>query len=398
MRRAVALSLLLAATPVCAQWEFTKAAEVAAAQTGVFPHLDSAGRRSLAVGDEGVAVVWEDNRSGSPQVYVATRSGDAGFTKPRRLSTGGEAFEPAVAAMGGGRFIVVWEQDGEVWACLAGTGGSAAPRRLSDGPARQATVAANGSGRVYAAWSGQRGSHRGIVLARVKTEGQKIGDVERVPITDALEGDQLYPALAAPGDSLVLAWEDRRAGHTRLYVAGSKAGLDLEPARPLNELRSSSNPRYGRGTGVTRVALAEGGGERVAAVWMDKRAFRGGYDIYAAVSEDAGSGFGDNELVQDMFGENTPQWHPTVAVGPGGRVAVAWDDPRDGTPDVWFSWRTGDGEWSDDVPVTPAYGPGAQRSPSVAFGGDGTVHFAWVERVEGQPQRLLYATARRVQE
>lgn len=398
MRRALPVLLLLAAGPAGAEWEFSPAQEVSGPLVNVFPHLESAGRRSIAVGDGGVAVVWEDNRSGSPQVYLAIGEGEKGFSEPRRLSGGSEAFEPAVTAVSGGRFVVVWEQDGAVWGTVAGTGAIGPARRLSGGTAGQPTVAARSEEEVVAAWSAERGSHSGIVLARIGLDGLGVVGVEAMPVGKPPEGDQLYPALAVAGDALVLAWEDRRAGHTRLYVTRSREGWDLEPVRLLNELPPGSNPQFGRGTGVTRVALASGRNDRVAAAWMDKRAFRGGYDIYAGISDDGGADFGRNELVQDMFGENTPQWHPTVAVGAKGQVAVAWDDPRDGTPDVWLSRRTGPGEWSDDAAVTPAYGPGAQSSPSIAFGPDGTLHLAWVERQENQPPRLLYATGQWLEE
>lgn len=394
MKWVVPVILLAVAGPVGAQWEFSRPQEVSGALVGVFPHLESAGRRNVAVGDGGVAVVWEDDRSGAPQVYLAVGDGQGRFSEPRQLSIGDEAFEPAVAPIPGGRFIITWEQDGIVWGAVAGSEIEGPARRLSGGAAGHATVVAGSKSEAVVAWSARRGAHRGIILARLELDELLIDSIEERPVGERPEADQLYPALALAGDSLVLAWEDRRAGHTRLYVTRSARGWDLGPLRLLNEVPADSNPRFGRGTGVTRVALATGPEGRVAAAWMDKRDFRGGYDIYAGVSDDAGADFGRNERVQDMFGENTPQWHPTVAVGPKGRVAVAWDDPRDGTPDVWLSWRTGEGQWSDDLAVTPAYGPGAQRSPSIAFGADGRLHFAWVERQENQPPRLLYATGR----
>lgn len=399
MRGMVMLLALIAAAPAWAQWQFSGAREVSPALTNVFPHLESAGRRNIAVDEGQVAVVWEDDRTGAPQVHAAFGGAKGRFSEPVRLSIGKESYEPAIAPAGDGRFVVVWEQDGAVWGRMISKARSGPARRLSGGGAAgQPTLGAGSGGRVYAAWSAARGAHRGIVLARLELEGIEIAGVEELPVGEPPEGDQLYPALAVIGDSLVLAWEDRRAGHTRLYLTRGEKGWDLGPAHPLNEVPEDSNPRFGRGTGVTRVVLGAGPDERVAAAWMDKRAFRGGYDIYSAVSDDAGADFGPNELVQDMFGENTPQWHPAVAVGAGGRVVVAWDDPRDGTPDIWLSSRLGPGQWSDDTAVTPAYGPGAQSSPSITFGADGTLHLVWIERLEDQPRRLLYATGRWLEE
>jgi hypothetical protein len=139
--------------------------------------------------------------------------------------------------------------------------------------------------------------------------------------------------------------------------------------------------------------VLDGRGDRIASAWMDKRDFQGGYDIYAALSADGGQDFGPNELVQDPFGENQPQWHPAIAVGPQGRVVAVWDDPRDGSPDLWLSWRDVDA-WSDDLAVPGAHGPGAQEHPAIAIDAEGRLHLAWVDRSE-EGSRVRYLSARR---
>jgi hypothetical protein len=51
--------------------DFEQPITVTAAAKGVYLHLDSSGRRALAISAEVVAVVWEDNRSGKPAIYMA---------------------------------------------------------------------------------------------------------------------------------------------------------------------------------------------------------------------------------------------------------------------------------------------------------------------------------------
>ena len=77
----------------------------------------------------------------------------------------------------------------------------------------------------------------------------------------------------------------------------------------------------------------------------------------------------------------------------GQQIAVAWDDNRDNTSDIWMSWRTAQG-WSDDLAVPPASGPGDQTDPVLAFDGEGRLHVAWIARpsVNG-PTRIWYAEA-----
>lgn len=41
--------------------------------------------------------------------------------------------------------------------------------------------------------------------------------------------------------------------------------------------------------------------------------------------------------MQDSFGDNVSQWHAAITANSTGRVVAAWDDNRDGTPDVWLS-------------------------------------------------------------
>ena len=389
----IALLTGVAAAAQAQQWRFTPPAVVTApGGERVFPHLESAGRRSLAVDGDQVAVVWEDNRSGTPLAYAAFRNdGGDGFEARRRISGDGPAFAPAVTALGGGRFLAAWEEDGRVKSRLL-TRERAGPATVLAESAAQPTLHTAG-GRAFAAWSeGERGSKR-VVLAALAVEDETATVRWRRPVAphDG-RGDQLYPALLALGERALVAWEDRRHGHTRLYCAVRAAtGGGTGPVQ-LNETAGGGNPQYGRGTGVTRVALANGGGH-LAAVWMDKRHFRGGYDIYAAVGPAEQARFGPNEKAQDLFGSNTPQWHPAVAVGPSGQVVAAWDDPRDGNPDLWLSVRTGEGEWSDDFTFEGGSGPGAQSHPVVAFDGAGRLHLAWVDRGTGGT-RILYSVGR----
>lgn len=85
----------------------------------------------------------------------------------------------------------------------------------------------------------------------------------------------------------------------------------------------------------------------------DKLDFESSYDVYGGFARSPNLTFGANEKVQDEFGNNFVQWPPAVAANGGGRVAVVWDDDRDGSSDVWLSWRNADG-WSDDLAVPGA--------------------------------------------
>ena len=70
MIRLIPLLVALAFTgPVAAAWEFSGRIVVTRdSKPGLFHHLDSAGRKNIAVSGNRIAVVWEDNQDGSPQI------------------------------------------------------------------------------------------------------------------------------------------------------------------------------------------------------------------------------------------------------------------------------------------------------------------------------------------
>lgn len=389
MRRTVLLCCLAGAAPTALAWEFGAATTIAAPAEGVFHHLEAAGRASLAVTATGAVLTWEDNRNGRPVAWASWSSagGEDGFAAPQQLSGGADAYEPAVAAFGEGA-VFAWEEDGRLQ-LRAGTARRLGPVQQVGGPgAAQPTLASAAQG-TYLSWVEPDGRHRRVMVALLHPGAAGLEVQAPRPVeAQAPAGDQLYPALAVTEAGTVVAWEDRRAGHTRLYASFAPHGGEFGPPRPLNELLEARSAEFGRGSGVTRVALASAG-KRVLAVWMDKRNFEGGYKIYAALSEDGGRHFGRNEEVQDPFGDNVPQWHPDVAVSPAGQMVVAWDDRRDETADLWLSWRTESGEWSDDLAIAPGHGPGEQTHPVITFDAQGVLHVAWVSR-DAEGTRLVY--------
>ncbi|MFN2350070.1 MAG: hypothetical protein ABR558_10940 [Thioalkalivibrio sp.] len=393
---AVALAAALA-LPATADWSFDEAKAVGGeAREGVFHQLDGTARQHLAVDEGFVAAAWSDNADGSYQARAAFRALGEDFGAVQTLSTGAEGYQPVVVALGDGRFLFAWEQDQRVWMRTATAQGLGPAVQVDEAQSTEPSLAAHSEHGVVAAWVRREGRVMRLYSAPLRVAGDgalELGDARPVDPEPAAR-DQLYPSVAVTDAGVVIGWEDRRHGHTRLYTGFRPHGGDFGAPRGLND--QPQGPRtalFGAGSGVTRVALAARG-DRVAAVWMDKRDYRSGYDVFAALSEDGGRSFGANEMVQDMFGAETPQWRPAVAMDPGGLSLAVWDDTRDDTPDLWMSWRE-DGEWSDDVAVAPAYGPGAHTSPAAAFGPDGRLHLLWTSRTQEGLSRLGYVEAGR---
>jgi hypothetical protein len=387
--RLAALLLAVLAWPAQAGWEWSEPLTVNSVQgAAIFPHLESANRRGVAVSGDTVGVVWEDNRDGSPQCYLALKPADEGFQREIRLSQA-DCYEPAVAGLGAGRFVAAWEEAGKVQARLLPDG---ATLKLSDAEAAQVTLAV-GSNTIYAAWAEQAGRFRRIVVAQLAVKADALSMETAQPVEAGLPIDeQGWPALAVAGDgSVTVAWEDRRARHTVPMVSHSRDGRSFAPPARLTDHRSGSVDGLGAGIGAMRPTLAAWGERGVVAVWLDKRDFLSGYDVYAAF--DTGTRrFGKNVRVQDNFGDNMAQWHALVVGDAGGRLVALWDDARDGTPDVWLSeWN--DEAFGDDVAVPGAAGPGAQSDPVATLDAAGALHVVWLDRDEAAGTRIRYARA-----
>jgi hypothetical protein len=380
------------AWPAQGAWQWSVPLTVNSVQgAAIFPHLESANRQGVAVSGDTVGVVWEDNRSGSPQCYLAMKpAAAAGFQHETRLSQS-DCYEPVVAALGAGRFVAAWEEAGKVHAQVL-PGGAALT--LSDTEAVQVTLAANGD-TIYAAWAEQAGRFHRIVVAQLLLNASALEVKSAHPVEAAIPTDeQGWPALALAGDgSLTVAWEDRRSRHTVPMVSHSDDGRSFTAPERLSDHKSGSVGGLGAGTGAMRPTLTAWGKQGVAAVWLDKRDFLSGYDVYAAF--DPGTRrFGKNVRVQDDFGDNMAQWHALVVGSTDGSLVALWDDARDGSPDVWLSDWEGEA-FGDNVAVPGAVGPGQQSDLVAALDAAGALHVVWLDRDEATGTRIRYARARR---
>ncbi|MEW5768897.1 MAG: hypothetical protein AB1831_00895 [Pseudomonadota bacterium] len=390
MRRlAWLLACALALPAAAAGWNFAPAQEVTAGK-GVFHHIEASGRQALAVSGGHVALAWEDDRSGAPRCHLALKSpGEDAF---RALSYGqGECFAPGITALGEDRFAVIWEDEGGVRAALVQAGTLGPALTLADQGGQGALAWHPGLG-LHAAWTAPEGRWRRLWLGRLELAGEKLRMAEKRPLEpDPARDDQQYPALLATASGLTLAWEDRRLGHTVIFASRSADGrVWSAPARvSQNATGKAQGTDLGRGTGAMRPALAPAGAGEAAAVWLDKRDFLSGYDVYAALP-----GEGRNAKVQDSFGDAIAQWHPAAAGDGRGGLVVAWDDERDGTPDVWLSQRLPGGGFGENIAPPPAAGPGSQSDPALALTATGELHLAWIERDAEGRSSIRYSIGR----
>ena len=382
MKRWLGLSLVLTAATAAA-------AAIEVAPAGVYHHLDASGRSSLALAGGLVALVWEDSRSGAPRCYLGLKA--AAEPAFREFPLGqGECFEPGVTTLDGQGFVLAWEDETGVNAALADAAGPGPATRLGAGG--HASVAAHSTLGIHAAWSAPEGRWRRLLHAGLKRDGKGLSADPAAPVdATPLVDDQTYPALAATADGLALVWEDRRHGHTVIYGSRSSDGRTWSvPGRVSSNPTGKAPGNLGRGTGAMRPALVVFG-HRLAAAWLDKRDFLSGYDVYAAIGD--GAGYAKDQKAQDSFGDAISQWHAAAAGNRRGDLVIAWDDDRDGTPDIWLTRLVADG-YSENFSFPETSGPLRQTDPVIALDEAGNLHMAWIERAAGSdangPTRLRY--------
>lgn len=387
-RRAWVPLLFFLATLARADWQWSTAEDVAPPRPGVFHHLDTSGRQALVATRNRVALVWSD--TGQARCYLALKQDNQPF-QMYGFGTG-ECFEPALALLDEQRFLIAWEDSTGIHASLADAEG-VYPATTLAASGGQVVIRSHPELGIHAVWSGFESRWRRLLHASLTAKGHTLGVIQVQPVdpTPAVD-DQMYPALADTPDGLSLLWEDRRLGHTVIYSSQLRDDKKWRPPQRVSHNRTGKiNGTLGRGTGAMRPALARFG-SRLMAVWLDKRDFLSGYDVYGSFSEDQGQSFGADLKVQDIFGDAIAQWHATVAGNPQGGLVVAWDDDRDGTADIWLT-SPNNGGFAENMAPPPASGPLQQSNPALAMDTAGHLHLVWIEATEAGT-RLRYARGR----
>jgi len=342
----------------------------------------------VAARDGRVFVVWQDNRFGYDNIFLAI-SGDGSKTfSERRVSSRppGAAMEmrPAVALTADGEeLLVVWQefcsgQDDDCGRVLFARfdaegnklGDDVRVDRGGEGTGKWSpTVAVGAAGEPLVAWVDERDAgpnglnFEHIYFSRGDPSGDGFAANVRVdsgtPAASAAALDNKWgPAIAAGPLGVDVAWTDFRDYNWDIFAAHSSDGLSF-----------SENVRVDDAEGLERLdgppAIATGSAGSVHIVWADRRGRSADTDLFYARSEDGGRSYlAQRQIDQSMAGFDpnrdtaSNQWYPRVAVA-GDDVFVVWQDNRLGDSDIFFtashnSGATFDGdERVDDSGDTP---------------------------------------------
>jgi predicted amidohydrolase len=188
----------------------------------------------------------------------------------------------------------------------------------SRAPQRNVSLAAAGR-RVAAAWEERRGGRDRVFVATSRDRGRRWSRAVRV---SGGGGDQQWPAVAlAAGGRATVAWTDSRTGTPRAMYAGV-SGRRVSMARAVDGSALAGAAQW-------KPALAQGPGNAVHAVWIDERERSADDDlpqahVYYARLGKPGKRL-DERVPTDLAARFDNAWAPRIAAR-GKRVLVTWLD------------------------------------------------------------------------
>jgi len=361
---------------------------------------------SIALGPSNqIYIVWVDCRNDPPcetdtDIYFA-RSADGGqsFDAEVLVSDDGTFFAnaPKIAAYSSGSIYAVWHDDrmGDSWDVYLSKsedgGGSFLPSvRVNDYVSSvyqyEPDLAVDSSGNIYVSWNRYYYDadleqwDYDVVMAKSTNGGTTFGT--HVKVNDGSDWQYKSSIKVGPSGNVYVAWTDRRnGGISDVYFAKSiDGGGTFSTNARINQYTEQSQ-------GYPEMALDED--EFIYVVWNDSRNLykKNGRDVFMARSLDLGDSFEPEIKINDAkIPAAFEYFYPTITAWGKGHVAIAWEDKREGTYDVYLtrsdnggssfrpSWRLNSAE------------KGSQSVPDIVMDAMGHVHCAWRDKRTGEFQ------------
>ncbi|HNM75094.1 MAG TPA: PKD domain-containing protein, partial [Accumulibacter sp.] len=276
----------------------------------------------------GYVIVWRsDSQDGSGTGVYAQRfdaSGVPAGTEFRaNTTTSSNQYQPAVVALSGGGFVIAWYDDGfgDVRAQRYASDGSAAGAEftintLITGSQFEPQLSALSTGGFVAVWTSTDASGQGIAAQRFDAAGSKIGP--EIAVNTTTSGTQNTPdvaGLAAGG--FVAVWESGNSVFLQRFdAAGNKVG----PEVLANNVTDAPANTGGASTSVA--ALASGG---FVVTWGSSHSGvlgGSGYDVFMQQFDATGVKIDGARLVNTTTAST--QYVPDIAALTGENFVIAW--------------------------------------------------------------------------
>jgi hypothetical protein len=228
-------------------------------------------------------------------------------------------------------------------------------------------------GDVYVVWYDTRRGSADVYFSRSTDGGENFSQSIRVN-DDEVRTIHYKPSLGVDAKGhIYVAWRDDRNGHADIFFAKSIDGGKTF----LKNIKLNDDPGWAY---QGNPALAVGPDGLVGVAWNENRDKND--DVYFTLSHDGGINFSKNRKANDDKG-SAVQSHPSIAIGPDGLIAIAWQDFRNGDSDIYMIMSKDGGKtFSSNQKLNDDPGTAPQVSPSVSINGE-TVLVAWADYRNG---------------
>jgi hypothetical protein len=290
---------------------------------------------SIAVDDSGNAyAIWQDLRNGNSNadIYFAMRPAGGTWGSDVKVNDDvGTSWQglPSIAVDRSGNAYAVWQDfrsgSPDIYFAMRPAGGAwGANVKVNDNTGTadrgESSIAVDGSGNVYVVWCDRRNGTDDVYFAFRPAGGSWSTNIK---VNDnATSAWQSSPAIAVDGNGNAYAvWQDTRNGDDDpdIYFAFRPTGGNWGTNVRVNDDINTEYPYQ------ESPAIAVDGSGTAYAVWRDNRE---GIDVYFA-TRPAGGSWGANAKVNDSAGMAW-QDRPAIAVNRNRNAFVAWEDARYG--------------------------------------------------------------------
>ena len=236
-------------------------------------------------------------------------------------------------------------------------------KQLTDGSGSFSPAIAVSGSNVYVVWGAASSGNTGVYFKRSSDGGASWGAAKL--LTNNPSNSSVYPAIAASGSNVYVAWQDDCTGAWQIYFKRSaNNGVSWGTKKKLTN--SYGTPGY--------QAIAASG-SNVYVAWQDDSTLND--EICFRRSTDTGANWDAKKRLTNNAGVSE---RPAIAAS-GSNVYVAWYDDSPGNDEIYFRRSTDKGAtWlaAKRLTYTGAY----SMRPAIAASGS-NVYMAWDDSSTG---------------
>ena len=292
--------------------------------------------------DDKLYLVWQDNRNGDWDIYISTSvDGTTWSAETLVCDSNDNQTNPAIVVDGSSarNACVVWQDDraGNQDIYVAFSSSDFASKNISQITTNSANqtepaIAVDSANTVYVVWTDARNRTNDIYGAASDNGWTNVPVVSK-------DDKQKSPAIAAEdtGSVLHLLWIDDSTDDDDIFYAATAAGLPTTPLTGTSIIDDTIGADQLEP--VIAVSGSTGSGLKVFASWQDERninATSRDTDIYFV---EISSGAGTNVFVGDD-GTNASQVEPAIGIDEYGHPYLVWGDDRNLINNIYFAAST----------------------------------------------------------